>query len=169
MKKLISKAALLLAAALALPTSANAVVYWDWSWSGTGFYTGDTGSGTLTTNDLSGTSYLITDMTGTWNGANITGLLALGTEVDPGYPINNLLFDSPFQIRGNGVGFSTDAGNVNLYVSDQYVAFSDSTFEYRNGTFTATIAPIPEPETYALMLAGLALVGAAARRRRARA
>jgi hypothetical protein len=29
-----------------------------------------------------------------------------------------------------------------------------------------TVTPIPEPETYALMLAGLALVGAAARRRR---
>jgi hypothetical protein len=30
------------------------------------------------------------------------------------------------------------------------------------------LAPIPEPETYALMLAGLALVGAAARRRKAK-
>lgn len=30
----------------------------------------------------------------------------------------------------------------------------------------ATLAPIPEPETYALMLAGLGLVGVAARRRR---
>ena len=29
------------------------------------------------------------------------------------------------------------------------------------------ISPIPEPETYALMLAGLAVVGAAAKRRRA--
>lgn len=37
------------------------------------------------------------------------------------------------------------------------------------GTFTAVAAPIPEPETYALMLAGLAGLGAVARRRRARA
>jgi choice-of-anchor C domain-containing protein len=32
----------------------------------------------------------------------------------------------------------------------------------------AAVAPIPEPETYALMLAGLAVVGAAARRRKAK-
>ena len=165
MKKLISKAALLLAAALALPTSANAVVVWDWSWIGT-----DIGSGTLTTNDLSSGSYLITAMTGTWNTEVIT-LLPAGTEVDSGSPIDNLLFDLPQQLSNNGLGFTTFRENVNLYVSKEYeyVAFSDSTFEYRNGAFTATIAPIPEPETYALMLAGLALVGAAARRRRARA
>ena len=68
MKKLILKAALLLATTLALPMSAHAVVVWDWSWSGT-----DIGSGTLTTDDLSVGSYLITDMTGTWNTANING------------------------------------------------------------------------------------------------
>jgi hypothetical protein len=37
------------------------------------------------------------------------------------------------------------------------------------GVFAAVAAPIPEPETYALMLAGLAGLGAVARRRRARA
>jgi hypothetical protein len=35
-------------------------------------------------------------------------------------------------------------------------------------TIATAIAPIPEPETYALMLAGLAVVGAAARRRKAK-
>ncbi len=34
--------------------------------------------------------------------------------------------------------------------------------------FSGTTAPVPEPETYALMLAGLAMVGAAARRRKAK-
>ena len=32
--------------------------------------------------------------------------------------------------------------------------------------FSATVTPIPEPETYALMLAGLGLLGIAARRRK---
>ena len=36
------------------------------------------------------------------------------------------------------------------------------------GVQLATVAPVPEPETYALMLAGLAVVGAAARRRKAK-
>ena len=35
-------------------------------------------------------------------------------------------------------------------------------------TLTLTTAPVPEPETYAMMLAGLGILGAAARRRRSR-
>ncbi|RPI47354.1 MAG: PEP-CTERM sorting domain-containing protein [Betaproteobacteria bacterium] len=44
-----------------------------------------------------------------------------------------------------------------------YLAFSNEV----SGTTTAfTLAPVPEPETYALMLAGLGMVGWMSRRRR---
>ncbi|MGY1488796.1 PEP-CTERM sorting domain-containing protein [Methylobacillus pratensis] len=47
-----------------------------------------------------------------------------------------------------------------------YVEY-DATFKLdANGLLTYTVAAIPEPETYALLLAGLGLVGAAARRRK---
>ena len=169
MKKLILKAALLLATTLALPMSAHAVVVWNWSWRGT-----DIGSGTLTTDDLSVGSYLITDMTGKWNTANITGLLSVGTKIG-GTPIDNRLLDLPTQLTQDGLGFTTGAVNVALYTYPEYFAYSESSstsslISNRAGVFTATqVAAVPEPETYALMLAGLALVGAAARRRRARA
>ena len=40
-------------------------------------------------------------------------------------------------------------------------------FKSTTGAFTGTLNAVPEPETYALMLAGLALVGFSARRRQA--
>ena len=39
---------------------------------------------------------------------------------------------------------------------------------YNNLQVLPTVAPIPEPETYAMLLAGLALVGLARRRRKQR-
>ena len=37
-----------------------------------------------------------------------------------------------------------------------------------DASYTVTLAPVPEPETYALMLAGLGLLGVAARRRKSK-
>jgi len=37
-----------------------------------------------------------------------------------------------------------------------------------DANYTVTLAPVPEPETYALMLAGLGLLGVAARRRKSK-
>jgi hypothetical protein len=164
MKKLIAKTALLLATTLVSPMSAHAVE-WTWTWTG-----GDTGSGTLTTDDLLAGSYLITAMTGTWNGENITSLLPVGTEVEPTYKIDNLLFLGS-QLTFNGLGFSTVvstvAANVNLFLDSSYTAFNSFYGKpYTYGVFTAI--QVPEPGTYALTLAGLGLAGAAAKRRKAR-
>jgi hypothetical protein len=63
-----------------------------------------------------------------------------------------------------GVSFSGTALSVSFAdVTELNVGFDNVTF----GSAVASVAAVPEPETYALMLAGLAVVGAAARRRQA--
>jgi hypothetical protein len=66
--------------------------------------------------------------------------------------------------------YSTKAWYFDPSTGSQNSNFKDSNFRalaLRDGAVPVT-SPIPEPETYALMLAGLALVGAAARRRQAK-
>ena len=63
----------------------------------------------------------------------------------------------------------------NLFISDSGARASGGYETYSTfngaittpGTWTMGVAPIPEPETYAMLLAGLGLIGAVARRRRA--
>jgi len=166
MKKMLLKVALLLAAALALPMSANAVE-WRWDWTPEDDLSTAT-FGTLTTDEMSAGSYLITAMSGTWNAQAVTLL-------DPGTHGNdNLLYDDFFgsggqiQLDLQGVSFSTpDGSEWNFFYRGQ--GDMEESTSGSVGTFTATqVSPIPEPETYALMLAGLAVVGAAAMRRKAK-
>lgn len=58
------------------------------------------------------------------------------------------------------------AGNE-LFINVESLSFNASTFARINLIVQGGPPPVPEPETYALMLAGLGLVGFAARRRRA--
>ena len=62
-------------------------------------------------------------------------------------------------LGGQAFGFDTGPGSQGLYdrTSERYA------WAVRSGDVAA---PIPEPETYAMMLAGLALLGVAARRRK---
>lgn len=51
-------------------------------------------------------------------------------------------------------------------VADAYFGYTPSTGISGFGSVTYTLMPVPEPETYAMLLAGLGLVGWAARRNR---
>lgn len=101
-----------------------------------------------------------------FNTPTITTVGALGVDV---------LLANGFEVFANGTAFG--AFNVNgdtSLVSSLYdINLATGAASYLgefNGTLSAltgsAIAPIPEPETYALMLAGLGLVGFMAKRRR---
>lgn len=70
-----------------------------------------------------------------------------------GYPSQS---DIQFRLQNGGVGSA-----FRLLTQGQYTVIDTST-----GITTLALAPIPEPETYALFAAGLAAVALASRRRR---
>ncbi|HUG22060.1 PEP-CTERM sorting domain-containing protein [Piscinibacter sp.] len=65
----------------------------------------------------------------------------------------------------SGIGFAGTAMSVSFAGVANQVVFDDVTF----GSVTPGVPAIPEPETYALMLAGLGVVAMVARRRKAKA
>lgn len=62
---------------------------------------------------------------------------------------------------------SNTAGQGNQYFAAHLAGFTTSDVNVTGGYFAgSTLAPVPEPETYAMMLAGLTLVGGIAGRRK---
>ncbi len=93
-----------------------------WSWNYTA--PGITAAGTFTTDDTPSAAgaYLITSMSGTRNGVQITGLQAAGTAI-PGnepYAVDDLVAPGPGpQLTENGFGFSMADGNfANPFFAD---------------------------------------------------
>jgi hypothetical protein len=196
MKKLILKTTLLLAAALALPTSANAIpatpsVVWtlnDFTFNG-----GATATGSFVWAPD-------TDLILSWDITMSSTFYAGSDSKNSPARYSNSLPDSSatnssgfLKFTGNGgwdlFGFSFKVTPEDLDVASDHVALGVSQIQYESWNFLecnsgcssrrssediasaylSSVSPIPEPETYALMLAGLAVVGVAARRRRVRA
>lgn len=111
----------------------------------------------------------------------VTGTAGVATPVPsfPGFPAGvtagsyDQLFDMTVASSYNPSFLAANGGNTGAAFSALITGIADgkaylnihSTF-VPSGEIRGFLAPIPEPETYALMLAGLAAVGVAARRRK---
>ena len=145
--------------------SASASTY-DWTLTGA-----IDGSGTITTDDVSvknGNSFGtdIVSITGTFNGAQITGLNGLGDNIL--YP-SNFGSDGFGNLKGAldalGIGLTTGAVTANIF----FAGTADYTVESGGSIFTnesfTEVAATPLPPTWVLMLGGLGTIGFLALRR----
>ncbi|MBC7941804.1 MAG: PEP-CTERM sorting domain-containing protein [Chitinophagaceae bacterium] len=157
LKKVVLAAALALSAAGA----AQADQLWAWSYSGTGV----TASGTFTTAGLAVAPEAVLSISGSRNGAAITGLVPLGA--DPGFIYDNLFQAAPPHFTDGGLLFSFSGGlpNVNLYYFDG--EFIDLTAAGPEIPVSFSVTAVPEPSTVLAMMAGLGLLGVYMRKGRA--
>jgi len=114
---------------------------------------GLTGNRYATGSDESGES------AGTLIGANF-GLYAQGNLAAAyGTLVGQIGAGDYFVVGTSFNGVAAASGMLNLY-------YWDSNFSDNAGAITANVTAVPEPETYALMLGGLGVLGFVARRRR---
>jgi hypothetical protein len=103
-----------------IQSATAATLSWDWNYTGSGI----AANGTFSTNDTPNSSgfYLITGITGTRNGATITGLQPAGTPIPGNEPFNvdNLISLNPQQLTGDGFGYATAGGS---FASPFYASF----------------------------------------------
>jgi hypothetical protein len=171
------------AAFAALQASAAGAATLDWSYSGPG----GSGGGTLTATTTDDITYFVSAVTGTANGQTIAGISAYDGPDQKVFPV------SPVQVTTLGFAFSVGDGtqSYNLYEDDGRY---DPTSPFFCGavycllgpgdtatggagdpvvaldSFTVSIASVPEPATWGMMLVGFGGLGAAMRTsRRAKA
>lgn len=100
-----------------------------------------------------------------------TFLLLYADAFDPADPLANVLAGND-DLGGIGVsgfdGFGLDAGTTYFAVATGFAAGAEGRYALRIAGPGAIAAPIPEPATWAMLLAGFALAGVAVRARRPR-
>ena len=115
-----------------------------------------------TTFDLSGLDPLTAMITGRWGTDNSGSILLNGANT--GIPTNSFGVLSNFSLSS---GFVTGVNTLDFVVTDSGAPTALRVDDLA-GTATA-VSAVPEPETYALLLAGLGVLGFAARRRKQKA
>ncbi|WP_348698269.1 FxDxF family PEP-CTERM protein [Duganella fentianensis] len=126
----------------------------------------------------------ITDASATIANGSVTNSLELGVEA--GYMSGNSFLATSYlgsySASGSAFWSGSPTGTSSFTISPQNanllglgVTLDSVLIQYGNGTSTSTldkvmfgvnVSAVPEPETYAMMLAGLGLIGFAARRRK---
>lgn len=171
--------------------------YWDETYSGAGCVTCDNaalsgGRGDLTDGIIAADNWFVTEapagngpyvgwtldptITFHWNApvnvssvtfhfddSNGSGGVSAPASVDVNginFPISDPAGSAPFAFVANGLSFTGNDLSVTIHRSNAWVFLSEVEFN---------VTPVPEPETYAMLLAGLGLVGFAVRRRKATA
>lgn len=121
----------------------------------------------------------VLSVSGTINGETITGIETNTPNAsNPTYAENTFYASAPY-LTAQGVWFKSDTAVWAIYNPRYYEGTAVFTISNRNkfwvvspdkngfSTVTALSTPtVPEPETYALFVAGLAVAGAVARRRK---
>jgi hypothetical protein len=136
------------------------------------------GENAFISNIYHGNAYLGgTDLSGTWEW--VTGESFVYTNWGPGEP-NNFINTSLYPWGENFLmiwhsdgfpsNFATDAPDQwnDIFNYNQSAAIANNSDGYINGYFVEFAPTIPEPETYAMILAGLGVIGFSARRRKPR-
>lgn len=108
-----------------------------------------------------------TGVTGGYFAVDYAGL-GLGTylTVGQGAPGSGFTVSLPINGSLSGLGVASYQSTFSLAPGGSYW-FQLSGYG-EAASYTVTLAPVPEPETYALLLAGLGLMGAVARRRQSK-